>query len=275
MPTPPIKSPFMQNKKPMGLESLFQLLSEVKAMKKELQVEIDAGKKERENIASLAQKVKQIERGEKGEQGPQGIAPDVRAVAELAAEIALTKIPKPKDGQNPDKQEIIDEITSLFPSAEEIAKYLPKPQEVDLKLILSQLKNLPEGQKLSIDHIDGLEQKMKAYQNQLGRGYLHGSGVPSLSAGSNITLTPKSDGGFTVSAAGGTSTFYNDTISGTVNGVNKTFTVSNTISSALALFLAGAPYQLTTDYTVSGITITFVTAPDISLSGQPFYLIHT
>lgn len=70
-------------------------------------------------------------------------------------------------------------------------------------------------------------------------------------------------------------TFYADTVSGTINGSNVTFTVANTISAALVLFLGGIPYQPTVDFTVSGTTITMTVAPDATLSGQPFWLLHT
>lgn len=71
-------------------------------------------------------------------------------------------------------------------------------------------------------------------------------------------------------------TIYNDTVSGTIDGANKTFTVTNTIASngAIALFLAGIPYQATVDYTYSGTTITMVVAPDVTISGQPFWFAH-
>ncbi len=75
--------------------------------------------------------------------------------------------------------------------------------------------------------------------------------------------------------SGLSTTFYTDTVSGTINSSNVTFTVSNTIASALVLFLSGIPYQPTVDFTVSGTTITMTTAPDSSLSGQPFWLLHT
>lgn len=70
-------------------------------------------------------------------------------------------------------------------------------------------------------------------------------------------------------------TFYTDTVSGTINGSNVTFTVANTITTPLVLFLAGMPYQPTVDFTTSGTTITMTVAPDASLSGQPFWLLHT
>lgn len=78
-----------------------------------------------------------------------------------------------------------------------------------------------------------------------------------------------------VDNSGSATNFYTDTISGTINSSNKIFTVSNTITQALVLFLAGMPYQPIVDFTTSGTTITMVTAPDSSLSGQPFWIIHT
>lgn len=69
--------------------------------------------------------------------------------------------------------------------------------------------------------------------------------------------------------------FYAETVTGTINSSNKTFTVSTTIAKGLLLVLGNSSYQETVDYTTSGTTITMVTAPDSSLSGQPFWLLHT
>jgi len=69
--------------------------------------------------------------------------------------------------------------------------------------------------------------------------------------------------------------FYADTVSGTINGSNVTFTVSNTILTALVLFLNGVPLQPSVDFTTSGTTITMTVAPDAGLSGTPFWLLHT
>lgn len=75
--------------------------------------------------------------------------------------------------------------------------------------------------------------------------------------------------------AGGTSTFYSDVVTGTIDGVNKIFSVPNTITTALALWLANSIYQPGVDFTTSGVTITMTVAPDASLAGQPFWLSHT
>jgi hypothetical protein len=51
--------------------------------------------------------------------------------------------------------------------------------------------------------------------------------------------------------------------SGTVNGTNVTFTLAHTpISSTLALYFNGLRERQGTDYTLSGATATFTTAPD-------------
>jgi hypothetical protein len=54
--------------------------------------------------------------------------------------------------------------------------------------------------------------------------------------------------------------------SGTVNGSNVTFTLSQTPieNDAVLVFLDGLKQKQTTDYSISGTTITFVTAPAIA-----------
>ena len=67
--------------------------------------------------------------------------------------------------------------------------------------------------------------------------------------------------------SGGTGTWY--TVSGTINGSNTDFTIPVSPSSDIILVLARQVQIETTDYTVSGSTITYTSAPDASLSGQP------
>lgn len=49
--------------------------------------------------------------------------------------------------------------------------------------------------------------------------------------------------------------------SGTIDGTNTTFTIANTPTTAIKLYLNGIRQKLSTDYTFSGTTITFTTAP--------------
>jgi hypothetical protein len=50
---------------------------------------------------------------------------------------------------------------------------------------------------------------------------------------------------------------------GMVNGVNKAFTLSNMPNppSSVKVFVNGSRMRITEDYTLSGVTVTFVTAP--------------
>jgi hypothetical protein len=69
--------------------------------------------------------------------------------------------------------------------------------------------------------------------------------------------------------------FFSDTVSGTIDSSNRVFTVSNPIANAMALYLANSVYQPGVDFTAVGTIITMTVAPDQSLSGQPFWLLHT
>lgn len=64
-------------------------------------------------------------------------------------------------------------------------------------------------------------------------------------------------------AAGGATNFiFNEVPSGTVNGSNVTFTLANTPTvGTVRVHLNGLRQTLTTDYSISTDTITFVTAP--------------
>lgn len=101
----------------------------------------------------------------------------------------------------------------------------------------------------------------------------------NLAAGTGVTLASAFVNGIpkvTITAPSTAPTFYNDTVSGTIDGTNKVFTVPNTIVSALFLSLGNASYQAGVDYTVTGAKqITMTVAPDATLSGQPFWLSHT
>lgn len=102
----------------------------------------------------------------------------------------------------------------------------------------------------------------------------HGGGLSKVSTDSTLSGLGTPASPLTV-VSGGAVTIYNDTVSGTINGSNRVFTVPHTIVFPIALFLANSVYQSGVDYTVSGVTITMTTAPDSSLSGQPFFLAHS
>lgn len=68
-----------------------------------------------------------------------------------------------------------------------------------------------------------------------------------------------------------------ETPSGTVNGSNTTFTIANVPleTEAVQVFKNGLLQRLTTDYTFSGTTITFVNAPATASDLQVHYIRKT
>lgn len=63
------------------------------------------------------------------------------------------------------------------------------------------------------------------------------------------------------------------TISGIINGINTIFTVPVAVSGSTMISLNGILYFPTIHYTISGSTITFLTAPAADLDGSVFKLI--
>ena len=68
--------------------------------------------------------------------------------------------------------------------------------------------------------------------------------------------------------------FVQETPSGTVNGSNVTFTVTNNpiFTSAHLLFVNGLVYKQSVHYTISGNTITFTIAPAAGSSLLSVYI---
>jgi len=63
-------------------------------------------------------------------------------------------------------------------------------------------------------------------------------------------------------ASAASSTAAREVPSGSINGSNAIFAISNTpIANTLAVYLNGLLQNLTSDYTFSGVTITFIIAP--------------
>lgn len=186
-----------------------------------------------------------------------------------------------KDGKTPTREELEEIISSLMPeipTKEEIVKEIKSliPKEIDIdkiaKLAAALVKlKLPKSvdieeflksKKVEVKDINGLEQTLSALKNQTRQGYLHGGGVPSLSAGSNITLTLKNDGGYTIASTAGAGVWYQDEVpAGSKNGINITFTLAHSPTTVVFLHLNGQYLVSGTDYTRVGTTITMTTAP--------------
>lgn len=74
--------------------------------------------------------------------------------------------------------------------------------------------------------------------------------------------------------SGSSTTIYTQTPVGAVDGANKTYTVTNTITTVISLIINGM-YVHPAEYTVSGAGFTMGTAFDPSLSGTGFTIVYT
>lgn len=150
---------------------------------------------------------------------------------EMLISKVLERVPK-----GADEKALIKRVIRSLPENKASLKIIQEKFETDPMSVIDKIMQLPEGKfKLKLKHIDGLEQTIQAFQNQLRRGYLHGGG------GSNLSY---------------------ETPTGTVNGSNVTFTLSKTPQSGtLMLFVNGQLLAVTSDYSLSGSTITLVNAP--------------
>lgn len=222
-------------------------------------------------------------------------------------------IPDIKDGVTPSEQELLDLITPLIPENKELT---PKDivEKINKgrgdKIKRSRVEGLDEVEGIArtaqkqvqaFTSLGGSRQTaIKASGTLLGTGITTinfvgatgtkigdgsevnittggGTGtVQSVVAGTGISVNNTDPANPIVSATGTAITIYSDTVSGTINSSNTVFTVTNTITTAIALWLANSIYQPGVDFTVTGAKqITMTIAPDSSLSGQPFWLSHT
>lgn len=78
-----------------------------------------------------------------------------------------------------------------------------------------------------------------------------------------------------VDNSGAGTTIYSETPSGTIDGSNVTFTTAHTVTTVYSFAINGMYIHPTTDYSVTGTTITFVTAPAADLSGTGFTIVYS
>lgn len=197
------------------------------------------------------------------------------------------RIPDPIPGKDADEDKIVENVLASMPKydigkvakeAAAIAVTLIPEQEKEEIDIVKEISSLPNDS-IELGMIKGLTEQLENIKQVVhkvaSRKMQQVGGGDVVTAGAGVTITRTPGGKRQIAASGSAVTIYQDTVSGTVDGANVTFTVPNAISAAIMLILGNSSYQLTTDYTVSGTTITFLTAPDASLSGQPFFLVHT
>lgn len=184
-------------------------------------------------------------------------------------------IPQVKDGETPSDERLLSLMKKVMPkiNIEEIARkaaaLIPPtetPEPINEETLFVSFLEYLKTNKISMDFIDGLDKAIKNLDLQTRRAIqVGGGGVPSLTAGANITLTRLSDGGFRIASTGsGSSTPVNNELLGTGNGSTKVYTTLNSVDAlSLRLFVDGIRQVLTSDYSISAMTITFVNAPPV------------
>lgn len=214
--------------------------------------------------------------GIQGEQGEPGTPADERRIAEylesklppavdtdkLTADI-LAKVPKVST------KDIVKGVLKALPENKASLKIIRENIEVDPMSVIDKILALPAGKfKLKTAHIDGLEQTISAFRNQITtKGYLHGGG-DTVVAGTNITLV-RTAGGQTIINATGGSGFTKLPATGTVDGTNKIFTFTQVPSEIVSdgVWLTELDNNGTPQWSNVGTTITMIVAPNNSIFG--------
>lgn len=139
--------------------------------------------------------IKTIKQGNPGKDADENAITE-RITAQIPAAIdtdaleqrILSKVPKI------DEKSLTKKILKAIPENKASLKVIQEKIEVDPISVIEKIMALPDGKfKLKSSQIDGLEQTMSAFRNQLGRGYLHGGGISNITglikAGTNVTIT--------------------------------------------------------------------------------------
>lgn len=160
--------------------------------------------------------------------------------------------------------------------------------------LVKKLQSLTGDDRLDISAIKGLEVLIKkelppeislgtgrggpggggARLEVLVGGTTYGQDIRKINfAGSGVTAQRFADGVITISISGGgggSSAWSEETPTGDVDGLNATFTLSDTPAANSLILSIGRQLQIAgVDFNIAGNTITYVTAPDASLAGQP------
>ncbi len=172
---------------------------------------VDESEKELEELKNeVIDKVNSLE-PQIGTPGQDGKDADEQKIVQEVVAIIEPKIPEPIDiakltkdilSQVPklDTKKLSQVILKALPENKASLKIIQQKIEVDPISIIEKILTLKGKFKLKMENIDGLSQTISAFQNQLGRGYLHGGG-DTVIAGTNITITTNSAGKKVISSS--------------------------------------------------------------------------
>lgn len=151
-----------------------------------------------------------------------------------------------KDGKDADPEYVISEVLTRIQLPEQKEILLDTPEDIRNKLEV-----LQDGEKLAIEAIDGLRKELDELKKKANTPIL--AGGPHYLAGSGISIE-----GNVLSATGGGGGVSFETPTGTVDGSNTSFTVTET---PVYVIVDGVTYFEDNGYTISGSTITTSVPP--------------
>lgn len=140
-------------------------------------------------VVSLVKKIKT---------GPPGKVDEAGIISYLESRIPtiesiVERVPKV------DEKALTKRVLQTIPANKESLKIIQKTFQLDPMSVIEKIMAMGDKFKLKPENIDGLQQTISAFHNQLGRGYLHGGG-DTVVAGSNITITANANGTKTISS---------------------------------------------------------------------------
>lgn len=184
-----------------------------------------------------------------GKPGDDGKDADEDKIIRTVIEQSQDPIIKAVSDKLPSADEMVKKVISLIPENKASLKIIKETFETDPMAIIDKIMAMPDGKfKLKTTHIDGLEQTIRAFHSQLGRGYLHGGGISNITglvlAGTNVTITGNGTqtSPYVINSTGGGSSITLKT-----NGVNN--------GSQSTLNLKQGSNVTITDDGLGGITI--------------------
>lgn len=249
-------------------EEIFSGLYGIPALLKDIQQSEEARKKEHadrlKQLEEAIAKVEKTQRGPKGDsvvpiagvhfrQPENGKDADEKSIEERLYKRLAPQISAPRNDKDAevDYKKLARMVARRMPKSDD-----PKHKAPTAKEIIASLKNLPQGERLSLDDLDNVEDKIKKFWEKYPRGYLHGGG-DHVVAGNGISVTTNATGKKVIAVSGGGLSII--TISGSVDDSNVNFT---SMSEPLLLNVNGAFYAQTggnITWTFSGGNITLST----------------
>ncbi len=214
-------------------------------------------------VEEIVEYVKTIEKGLDGKDGKDAEV-DTKAIAkDVLSQITIPKV---------DEKAIVKKVIASLPESKSSLKIVKEVLETDPMAIIDKILEMGDKIKFKTSNIDGLDQTISAFKNQLkpGVGYLHGGG-DTVAAGTGIVITTNSAGQKVISTAGGGGSVTSVDASGGTTGLTFTggpITTSGVLTLGGVLGVSNGGTGTTTGYTFSsGLTNTAGTITNNLITG--------